>query len=305
MEDRQAVCLTMRLCCSSASEDLGCRRGDFSRKHYGSVELVSPIHSALVSLCDCLLILFLLHLLIDSSPHDLPSLSASPCYYLPLFSVGMDGQQRGTDESWRTGCGPAMRFASVDHSGFSTHSDVGLCRLLTSFVLFWRCRCKAAAQCVSLWLIRKLLSHCCFRGGVCVCVCARVSPSSAELSLYILIAQRDRKSKGFACDRTSYQGHIVGLSTSAVHHVCNWLVLRRNHMLPIRATRLTRCTNAAVWGCACERKEREQNPNTVVSVSQDEVIDSLDIQSLPVTQRRVKILSVVSSHLHHLCYISC
>uniref|UniRef100_A0A671W6N4 GTPase-activating Rap/Ran-GAP domain-like protein 3 n=1 Tax=Sparus aurata TaxID=8175 RepID=A0A671W6N4_SPAAU len=40
MEDRQAVCLTMRLCCSSASEDLGCRRGDFSRKHYGSVELL-------------------------------------------------------------------------------------------------------------------------------------------------------------------------------------------------------------------------------------------------------------------------
>lgn len=33
------------LFCSSASEDLGCRRGDFSRKHYGSVELVSPIHS--------------------------------------------------------------------------------------------------------------------------------------------------------------------------------------------------------------------------------------------------------------------
>ncbi|KAK9532370.1 hypothetical protein VZT92_009757 [Zoarces viviparus] len=40
MEDRQAMCLTMRLCCSSASEDLGCRRGDFSRKHYGSVELL-------------------------------------------------------------------------------------------------------------------------------------------------------------------------------------------------------------------------------------------------------------------------
>uniref|UniRef100_A0A671W081 GTPase-activating Rap/Ran-GAP domain-like protein 3 n=1 Tax=Sparus aurata TaxID=8175 RepID=A0A671W081_SPAAU len=37
---QQAVCLTMRLCCSSASEDLGCRRGDFSRKHYGSVELL-------------------------------------------------------------------------------------------------------------------------------------------------------------------------------------------------------------------------------------------------------------------------
>uniref|UniRef100_A0A3B4TYM8 GTPase-activating Rap/Ran-GAP domain-like protein 3 n=1 Tax=Seriola dumerili TaxID=41447 RepID=A0A3B4TYM8_SERDU len=30
----------MRLCYSSASEDLGCRRGDFSRKHYGSVELL-------------------------------------------------------------------------------------------------------------------------------------------------------------------------------------------------------------------------------------------------------------------------
>uniref|UniRef100_A0A8B9JF86 GTPase-activating Rap/Ran-GAP domain-like protein 3 n=1 Tax=Astyanax mexicanus TaxID=7994 RepID=A0A8B9JF86_ASTMX len=28
------------LCFSSASEDLGCRRGDFSRKHYGSVELL-------------------------------------------------------------------------------------------------------------------------------------------------------------------------------------------------------------------------------------------------------------------------
>uniref|UniRef100_A0A3B3QBF9 GTPase-activating Rap/Ran-GAP domain-like protein 3 n=1 Tax=Paramormyrops kingsleyae TaxID=1676925 RepID=A0A3B3QBF9_9TELE len=28
------------LCCSSASEDLGCRRGEFSRKHYGSVELL-------------------------------------------------------------------------------------------------------------------------------------------------------------------------------------------------------------------------------------------------------------------------
>lgn len=29
---------------SSVSEDLGCRRGEFSRKHYGSVELVS-LHS--------------------------------------------------------------------------------------------------------------------------------------------------------------------------------------------------------------------------------------------------------------------
>lgn len=42
--------LTVPLCYSSASEDLGCRRGDFSRKHYGSVELVSPTHSALTSL---------------------------------------------------------------------------------------------------------------------------------------------------------------------------------------------------------------------------------------------------------------
>uniref|UniRef100_A0A3B3QW67 GTPase-activating Rap/Ran-GAP domain-like protein 3 n=1 Tax=Paramormyrops kingsleyae TaxID=1676925 RepID=A0A3B3QW67_9TELE len=30
----------MPLCFSSASEDLGCRRGEFSRKHYGSVELL-------------------------------------------------------------------------------------------------------------------------------------------------------------------------------------------------------------------------------------------------------------------------
>uniref|UniRef100_A0A8C7UGB8 GTPase-activating Rap/Ran-GAP domain-like protein 3 n=1 Tax=Oncorhynchus mykiss TaxID=8022 RepID=A0A8C7UGB8_ONCMY len=37
---REERLITMRLCCSSASEDLGCRRGDFSRKHYGSVELL-------------------------------------------------------------------------------------------------------------------------------------------------------------------------------------------------------------------------------------------------------------------------
>lgn len=39
---------------SSASEDLGCRRGDFSRKHYGSVELVSPRPFAAVLLCSWL-----------------------------------------------------------------------------------------------------------------------------------------------------------------------------------------------------------------------------------------------------------
>uniref|UniRef100_A0A8C8CMR6 GTPase-activating Rap/Ran-GAP domain-like protein 3 n=1 Tax=Oncorhynchus tshawytscha TaxID=74940 RepID=A0A8C8CMR6_ONCTS len=38
--EREERLITMRLCCSSASEDLGCRRGDFSRKHYGSVELL-------------------------------------------------------------------------------------------------------------------------------------------------------------------------------------------------------------------------------------------------------------------------
>uniref|UniRef100_A0A3Q3MX93 GTPase-activating Rap/Ran-GAP domain-like protein 3 n=1 Tax=Mastacembelus armatus TaxID=205130 RepID=A0A3Q3MX93_9TELE len=40
MEGKKVKCLTMCLCYSSASEDLGCRRGDFSRKHYGSVELL-------------------------------------------------------------------------------------------------------------------------------------------------------------------------------------------------------------------------------------------------------------------------
>lgn len=77
----QAMLLTMYLFCSSASEDLGCRRGDFSRKHYGSVELVSPIHTALICLLlsllsqhDRLLILFLLT---DSSLHHLRSLSVS------------------------------------------------------------------------------------------------------------------------------------------------------------------------------------------------------------------------------------
>lgn len=33
--------LMKRFYSSSVSEDLGCRRGEFSRKHYGSVELVS------------------------------------------------------------------------------------------------------------------------------------------------------------------------------------------------------------------------------------------------------------------------
>lgn len=69
MEDRQAMCLTMRLCCSSASEDLGCRRGDFSRKHYGSVELVSPIHNAF----SCLL----LSLCLSVTPHPLCPSSTS------------------------------------------------------------------------------------------------------------------------------------------------------------------------------------------------------------------------------------
>lgn len=39
----QSLCIILmkHFCSSSVSEDLGCRRGDFSRKHYGSVELVS------------------------------------------------------------------------------------------------------------------------------------------------------------------------------------------------------------------------------------------------------------------------
>lgn len=35
------IILMKHSCSSSVSEDLGCGRGDFSRKHYGSVELVS------------------------------------------------------------------------------------------------------------------------------------------------------------------------------------------------------------------------------------------------------------------------
>lgn len=67
MDDRQAAFSDhVVLFCSSASEDLGCRRGDFSRKHYGSVELVSPI------------------LVYSRSP----SVSS-------LVSAGMDEEQRG------------------------------------------------------------------------------------------------------------------------------------------------------------------------------------------------------------------
>uniref|UniRef100_A0A8C5U4S0 GTPase-activating Rap/Ran-GAP domain-like protein 3 n=1 Tax=Malurus cyaneus samueli TaxID=2593467 RepID=A0A8C5U4S0_9PASS len=39
-ELHSAVVVSERFCSSSVSEDLGCRRGEFSRKHYGSVELL-------------------------------------------------------------------------------------------------------------------------------------------------------------------------------------------------------------------------------------------------------------------------
>lgn len=90
-EDKQAMCVTMCLFYSSASEDLGCRRGDFSRKHYGSVELVSPTHTARL----CLLLFFVS----PRPPRDLPSPPGSHSHCLPIISVGMGGQQRGTDES--------------------------------------------------------------------------------------------------------------------------------------------------------------------------------------------------------------
>lgn len=118
----------------------------------------------------------LLLFLVISFPFLCLTLSFKHC--IPFFSVGMDGQQRGTDESWRTGCGPALCFASVDHHRCFFHSDAGY-SLQSSFVLFWRCWCRAAAQCVFLWLITKLLSHCC-SGGACVCVWAHIPLLWAE-----------------------------------------------------------------------------------------------------------------------------
>lgn len=59
----------------------------------------------------------------------------------------------------------AMCFASVDHSGCSTHGDAGL-GLLTNFICFVLMLLQRSV-CVCLWLITKVLSHCCFR-GVCL-----------------------------------------------------------------------------------------------------------------------------------------
>lgn len=126
-----AMCLTMCLCYSSASEDLGCRRGDFSRKHYGSVELVSPSHSALItathfsvfqllfpSFSSSLVLLFVVS-------HFLTSLR-------PMF-VLMDGLQRGAEgcESWHAACGPTMDAAGLDYNRCTTCSD-GRLRLWSS-----------------------------------------------------------------------------------------------------------------------------------------------------------------------------
>lgn len=163
------MCLTMRLCCSSASEDLGCRRGDFSRKHYGSVELVSPTHNALI----CLLLSLCLSVT-DSSSSFPPSsllillIMISPPF-LPLSVISF----------------PSFLLAWTDNrGGLMSHDILGVvqqCALpepvwitmgapLTVMpaqpLKFMFCF-DAAAQCVSLWLITKLLSHCCF-GELCV-----------------------------------------------------------------------------------------------------------------------------------------
>lgn len=207
--------LTMYLFCSSASEDLGCRRGDFSRKHYGSVELVSSIHTALICLLlsllsqhDCLLIGFLLILLTDSS-HHLCSLSVSLSLSLPLIAF------------------PSLLLAWMkNRGGLMSHDVLGVVQrcalpawismaaLVTMMqeskvhlVLFGGCWCRS----VSLWLITKLLSHCCFRG-----VCMGCMSFQCEPCLYILIVHRDRKSWCFA--RQSY--FLPETCCGSVHECC-------------------------------------------------------------------------------------
>lgn len=222
MEDKQTMCLTMCLCYSSASEDLGCRRGDFSRKHYGSVELVSPTHDPLicsllsVSGRDCLLIPFLLP----------PFL----CLYLFCWHV------------WITEGGLMSHDTLGVVQWCALPGCIALVALLVVMRVFAACSASkvnllcfdAAAQCVSLWLITELLSHCCF-GGVCVWVCVpplwagSVHPDNPQaqevLGLHstIILPTRD----------------ILRVCLSTVYYVCRRLVLRRNHMLPISTSRLS------------------------------------------------------------------
>lgn len=195
------VFLTMSLLCySSASEDLGCRRGDFSRKHYGSVELVSPTHN-LSLICLCL------------------TVSASSCFFFCsswsprllwlflLFSLGMDGRQREEGGGLMSHdvlgvvqwCAPVpvgSRCGCSTHSRWWCRASPAACFSLPKFICFVL---TLHSVCVSLWLITKLLSHCSSgRGGGggggdggSVCECASLH---CELSLCLPIAQSDRKS---------------------------------------------------------------------------------------------------------------
>lgn len=169
MEDTRAVRLTMPLCCSSASEDLGCRRGDFSRKHYGSVELVSLILCALFVWSSL------------SSPPSLTLCFSPLCWHGRTTEKGWGG----IDESWRTGCGPAMCFASAEHSGRSTRSHPGSQNFICVVV-----KCVFVCLCgwlLSCWVIAAQ------GGSVLVFLCENKS-FHCEPSLCIPIAQRDRKS---------------------------------------------------------------------------------------------------------------
>lgn len=129
MEDKQAMCLTVCLCYSSASEDLGCRRGDFSRKHYGSVELVSPTHDLLI----CLFLSLCLGVTV-SSRSFFSSQSPLPFCLSILLPSSLFCWHVWTPEGdwwvmtywvWSSNV-----LCLVDPIGCATHSDAGLCYLL-------------------------------------------------------------------------------------------------------------------------------------------------------------------------------
>lgn len=126
-----------------------------------------------------------------------------PSFLLWPPSVGMDRQQRGADESWHAGCGPAVLLswpARVAAGSFSC-SDVrdAVCRFETAFVF-----CKTY---YSLWAVVSDLYLEFLQGSV---------RGWCQLSLYVLIAHYGRKSYflpesccGFVCDScTSHEWAI-------------------------------------------------------------------------------------------------
>lgn len=225
MEDKQTMCLTMCLCYSSASEDLGCRRGDFSRKHYGSVELVSPTHDPLI----CLLLSLCLGVTVSSSSFFSSWCPLPFCLSIFCWHVWI------TEGDWWV-----MTY-------WVWSSDV-LCQHGSHWMLCsWWCRTLLPAQPPKLICCVLMLLHSVFLCGWLLscwvivalreCVWVYVPPLGAE-SVYPDNPQA-QEVLGFHSMIIRPTRNILWVCLSAAYNVCRRLVLRRNHMLPISTSRLS------------------------------------------------------------------